>query len=504
MGSVAAVVQNGRVRSQASILHLDLDAFFASVEQRDKPSLRGKPVIVGGIGPRGVVSTASYEARVFGVHSAMPSHEARRRCPQAAFLSGRFDAYRAASRAVMGVLRGVSPLVEPLSLDEAFVDLAAATRPVGFDADGLADLATEIKAEVADVTGGLTASIGVGSSKFIAKLATELGKPDGYTLVRPGTEVELISPMSVRKIPGVGPATFDKLRRIGIDTIADLQAIDDQELIRELGRAHGSGLKELAYARDDRPVEPEREAKSISVEDTFDTDLVDKDELNSIIDNDARQVAARLSAARLLARTVTVKIRLHGFITHTRSRTLTGATDRVELISQIARSLLTEVDTSPGVRLVGVGVAGLTDVLQEDLFSGVEDPAAVEPATGDPAVEPGTEIDDRAGDDRLADDRSVAPDVDHDATAATTGDEDDPRLADTRPSGGVDAEAAGLHRSRRRLDWPPGADVEHDDHGRGWVWGAGLGRVTVRFETADTPPGPVRTFADDDPALHRR
>ncbi|HEY9292112.1 MAG TPA: DNA polymerase IV [Microlunatus sp.] len=503
------------MRSRASILHLDLDAFFASVEQRDKPSLRGKPVIVGGIGPRGVVSTASYEARVFGVHSAMPSHEARRRCPQAAFLSGRFDAYRAASRAVMGVLRSVSPLVEPLSLDEAFVDLAAATRPVTLDPDGLAALAAEIKAEVAEMTGGLTCSIGVGSSKFIAKLATELGKPDGYTLVEPGSEVALISPMGVRKIPGVGPATFDKLRRIGIDTIADLQTIDDQELIREVGRAHGTGLKELAFARDDRPVEPEREAKSISVEDTFDTDLVDRDELNSIIDNDARQVAARLTAARLLARTVTIKIRLHGFVTHTRSRTLTGATDRVELISQIARSLLTEVDTSPGVRLVGVGVAGLTDVLQEDLFSGTDDP---DPSEAGPAESGSAESGsaesgpaesgpagptDEVGADQLSDDQLADPEVDHDAVEAEADVRDDPRLADPRPSGGVDAEAAGLHRSRRRLDWPPGADIEHDDHGRGWVWGAGLGRVTVRFETADTPPGPVRTFADDDPALHR-
>jgi DNA polymerase IV len=467
------------VRSRASILHLDLDAFFASVEQRDKPSLRGKPVVVGGIGPRGVVSTASYEARRFGVHSAMPTAEARRRCPHAAFLSGRFDAYRAASRAVMGVLRDLSPLVEPLSLDEAFVDLAAAGRPIDFEAESLADLAAEIKARVAEMTDGLTASIGIGSSKFIAKLATELGKPDGFTLVQPGTEVALISPMSVRKIPGVGPATFDKLRRIGIDTIADLQAIDTDELVRELGRAHGIDLKELAFARDDRSVEPEREAKSISVEDTFETDLVDRDELRQIIDNDAHQVARRLSAARLLARTVTIKVRLHGFVTHTRSRTLAGATDRVELISQIGRSLLDEVDTSPGVRLLGVGVAGLTDVLQEDLFSISEN------------VLPDDSID--------TEEDALSPQDGQLGEAVT----DDPRVLDGRPTGGVDAEAAGLHRVRRRLDWPPGADVEHDVHGRGWVWGAGLGRVTVRFETSRTPPGPVRTFADDDPALHR-
>lgn len=471
------------VRSRASILHLDLDAFFASVEQRDKPSLRGKPVVVGGIGPRGVVSTASYEARVFGVHSAMPTAEARRRCPHAAFLSGRFDAYRAASRNVMTVLRELSPRVEPLSLDEAFVDLAAATRSVEFDARSLTELAATIKEQVTVATGGLTASIGIGTSKFIAKLATELGKPDGCTVVEPGTEVELITPMSIRTIPGVGPATFDKLRRIGISTIADLQQIDLDELIREVGRAHGTGLKELAFARDDRSVEPEREAKSISVEDTFETDLVDRNELSQIIENDARQVATRLTAARLLARTVTIKVRLHGFVTLTRSRTLAGATDRLELITQLARSMLDDVDISPGVRLLGVGVAGLTDVLQEDLFSVT---AAEE--TVDEAADPTAE--------------KTAETSETDAQQPAAG-EDDLRVLDGQPSAGVDAEAAGLHRVRQRLDWPPGADVEHDDHGRGWVWGAGRGRVTVRFETADSPPGPVRTFTDDDPALRR-
>src|SRR6476620_9095081 len=167
------------MRREASVLHLDLDAFFASVEQRDKPSLRGKPVIVGGTGQRGVVATASYEARVFGVRSAMPTHEARRRCPQAAFLSGRFGAYRAASEQVMRVLRELSPLVEPLSLDEAFVDLAAATRPVELSPDGLEAEIGRVKREVSEATGGLTASVGAASSKFMAKLASELAKPDG-------------------------------------------------------------------------------------------------------------------------------------------------------------------------------------------------------------------------------------------------------------------------------------------------------------------------------------
>ena len=179
------------MRQTASILHLDLDAFFAAVEQRDKPSLRGKPVVVGGLGGRGVVSTASYEARVYGVRSAMPTHEARRLCPRAAFLSGRFGAYRAASRIVKGILGELSPLIEPLSLDEAYVDLAAATVDVT-DAEALYRLAEDVRARVAAETGGLTASVGLGSSKFMAKLASELAKPDGIHLVAPGTEVETL------------------------------------------------------------------------------------------------------------------------------------------------------------------------------------------------------------------------------------------------------------------------------------------------------------------------
>lgn len=466
------------MRSQPSVLHLDLDAFFASVEQRDKPSLRGKPVIVGGVGARGVVATASYEARVFGVHSAMPGHEAKRRCPNGAFLAGRHEIYRVASRQVMTVLRDLSPLVEPLSLDEAFVDLNAARRPVDLSPAGLARLVAEIKSDVATATGGLTASIGIGSSKFIAKVATELGKPDGYHIVPVGTEVAMLAPMSAKVIPGVGPVTFDKLRRIGIETVADLQRVELIDVVQVIGRSHGIGLKELAFARDDRAVEPEREAKSISVEDTFGTDLVDTTQMAEILDRDARQVAARLSTAQLLARTVTIKVRLHGFITHTRSRTLTGGTDRPDLISQLARSLLGEVDTTPGVRLLGVGVAGLTDVLQDDLFAG--DPEIVPISPGDDGVEAAAQAKDIAED--------IADDV-----AGVMG----------SPVPEADPAKVTVHRAARSAGWPPGADVEHDEHGRGWVWGAGRGVVTVRFETAETPPGPVRTFRDDDPALRR-
>lgn len=442
------------MRAQASVLHLDLDAFFAAVEQRDKPSLRGKPVIVGGVGQRGVVSTASYEARVFGVRSAMPMHEARRRCPHAAFLSGRFGAYRQASGIVMGLLRELSPLVEPLSLDEAFVDLAVGDRSLAPEAV-LAEVAT-LRARLTEATGGLTASVGVGSSKFIAKVASELAKPDGVRLVAPGTEVETIAPLPARAIPGIGPVTMEKLARLGVATVANLQRLSSRELVRELGRSQGEWIGALAFARDDRPVEPDRETKSISVEDTFETDVTDREALHAVIARDAASVARRLSAAHLFARTITLKARYPDFTTLSRSRTLDGATDDAAVITLVARALLDQVELLRGVRLLGVGVAGLTESAQEALFGEQTDaPEQVDEVVADP-----------------------------DAVPDTT------------------EQPESLAWARRRPDgYRPGMDVVHDEHGPGWVWGAGLGRVTVRFETAETGPGPVRTFAVDDPQL---
>ncbi|HEY0240284.1 MAG TPA: DNA polymerase IV, partial [Friedmanniella sp.] len=357
------------MRREASVLHLDLDAFYASVEQRDKPSLRGKPVVVGGVGQRGVVATASYEARVFGVRSAMPSHEARRRCPNAAFLVPRFDVYKVASGQVMGLLRALSPLVEPLSLDEAFVDLRAAPDPVDLTTPGLTVLVQRLKDDVRELTGGLSASVGVASSKFLAKIASELEKPDGLCVVEPGTEVDRIGPMGVGVIFGVGPVTRERLDRIGVRTVADLRQVEPAELAQVVGKAHAETLAGLAWARDDRPVEAEREAKSISTEDTFATDVKDATELAEILRRHARQVAARLTAAGLFARTVTIKVRRPDFSTLTRARTLVGATDRVDVITQVAQALLDALDLTGGVRLLGVGVTGLTDLLQEDLFA---------------------------------------------------------------------------------------------------------------------------------------
>ncbi|MGL5823345.1 MAG: DNA polymerase IV [Nocardioides sp.] len=430
------------MRSVASILHLDLDAFFASVEQRDKPSLRGKPVIVGGVGWRGVVATASYEARVFGVRSAMSTREARARCPHAAYLTGRYHAYREASQAVMELLRSISPLVEPLSLDEAFVDLESSSL-TAYDVATVRNLAQTLRSQVRDVTGGLTASVGLGSSKFIAKVASELDKPDGLTVVPPGTERDLLRPMPVTTIPGVGPATAERLRRAGIATIAQLEAISLDETVRLVGKAHGQTLFRLARADDSRPVEPEREAKSISVEGTYDSDLTDRSLIAGLLTRQAHSVAERLRKNGMSGRTVSIKVRLHDFTTSSRSTTLATPTDSPSTIARTARILLAELDTSSGVRLLGVGVSGLADWIQEDLFGEINQESDPEP------------------------DAPLVP-------------------------------AAGLARH-----YPPGADVVHRSWGPGWVWGSGRDTVTVRFETATTPPGPVRSFPIDDPDLVR-
>ena len=423
------------------ILHLDLDAFFAAVEQRDKPSLRGRPVVVGGSGPRGVVATASYEARRFGVRSAMSGAEARRRAPNAAFLGGRFAAYRESSRIVMALLREVSPLVEPLSLDEAFVDLGSS----GWADEELPERVAALRAELTARTEGLTASVGVGTSKFLAKLASEAAKPDGARILDPAEELDFLAPLPVRAIPGVGPATEQRLVAIGAYTVEDLRAADPAELIREVGQSAGEGLAALAWGRDNRAVQPQRDPKSISTEDTFATDLTDRAQLEQILRRDSAAVAGRLARAGYFARTVTVKVRFPDFTTRTVARSLGGATDSVEVITGAGLELLGEVDVRVGVRLLGIGVSNFTTAAQERLFG------------------------------------------------------DDPVLSTTTSVGaeGDEVELSGV----RGHGFHPGADVEHDEWGLGWVWGSGLGRVTVRFETRDTGPGPVRTFAVDDAAL---
>jgi DNA polymerase-4 len=380
----------------------------------------------------------------------MSTVEARSRCPHAAFLSPRFEVYRASSDIVMRRLRDISPLVEPLSLDEAFVDLAGVDGVSTGDSTRAAAevqrVAAALRTDVTRLTGGLTASVGVATSKLVSKIASELAKPDGLLVVEAGSERDLLRPMQVTVVPGVGPATAQRLRRIGVHTIAELEQVGVGELVSLLGSAHGASLHRLAQGVDDRPVLPDRETKSVSVEDTFEIDLTDPALLTAIVERMAQRVAERLREASLSGRTVTLKLRHHDFSTLTRSQTLAGPTDDARVISRLARSLLAEIDTSDGVRLLGVGVHGLADWIQDDLFTDEEE-----------------------------------------AVTAQVADSDWPE----RPV------------STEIQPWWPGADVRHTEHGCGWVWGAGRGLVTVRFETRESPAGPVLTFRADDPHLSR-
>ncbi|MEU5644561.1 DNA polymerase IV [Streptomyces milbemycinicus] len=450
------------MRGAPTILHLDMDAFYASAEQAAKPSLRGKPVIVGGLGPRGVVATASYEARVFGVHSAMAMAQARRLCPNAAYLTPRFSLYRQVSDKVMALLATLSPLVEPLSLDEAFVDLEAGGAPA--TAEAARAVGERLRADIVAAT-GLTGSVGLAGSKMLAKIASERAKPDGLVLIEPGTERELLGPLTVRTLPGVGPATAEALRRTGITTVAETREAGEEELVRLLGKAHGASLYVMACGQDDRPVVAERDAKSVSVEDTYDVDLTDRTRVQLEVARLADRCVRRLRGAGRSGRTVVLKVRRYDFSTLTRSETLRGPTDDPAVVREAAARLLEGVDTTAGVRLLGVGVSGLADYTQEDLFAQAAQAAqAAHEAQGAQEAAEGT---------------------------GEAGGAPEPALAALEDDEGAD-------RPRR---WLPGCDVRHAEFGAGWVQGSGVGRVTVRFEEPWSRPGRVRTFAVDDPAL---
>ncbi|MFI2286728.1 DNA polymerase IV [Streptomyces niveus] len=450
------------MRPAPTVLHLDMDAFFAAAEQAAKPSLRGKPVVVGGLGPRGVVATASYEARRFGIHSAMPMAQARRLAPNAAYLVPRFALYRTVSEQVMELLGRLSPLVEPLSLDEAFVDLEAGGS--GADAASARATGERLRRDIRAVT-GLTGSVGLAGSKMLAKIASEQAKPDGLVLIEPGTERELLGPMTVRTLPGVGPATGEHLRRAGMTTIADLTEAGEDELVRLVGKAHGTSLYRMASGHDDRPVVAERETKSVSVEDTFDVDLHDRVRVRTEVERLAERCVRRLRESGHSGRTIVLKVRRYDFSTLTRSETLRGPTDDPGVVREAAGRLLESLDTTGGVRLLGVGVTGLTDYTQEDLFAQA---AADAEAAG--------------------------------ATDAV--DEPDPVVVPGEPEPRSDADAVAVADEVAERHWPAGHDVRHAEFGAGWVQGSGVGRVTVRFEEPTSAvPGRVRTFRTDDPDL---
>jgi len=346
------------------ILHVDMDAFYASVELLRRPELRGQPVVVGGAGARGVVAAASYEARSYGIHSAMPSVRAQRLCPHAVFLDGDHRHYAAVSGRLMEIFRSITPLVEPLSLDEAFLDISGTRRLLGPPEE----VAHTLRARVREAE-ELSCSIGVAPNKFLAKLATNRAKPrasrsgpiegPGVHVVDAGKELEFLHPLPVEALWGVGPATLLKLHDLHVRTVGDLAARPLEDLVASLGPSSGAHLHALAHGRDDRPVVPDQEPKSISHEETFARDLTSMDELRAEVVRLSDAVASRLRHHGFRGRTVQLKVRYRDFSTVTRSTTLDSATDRGTDLRDTAWSMLLRLPVERGVRLVGVGMANL-------------------------------------------------------------------------------------------------------------------------------------------------
>ncbi len=349
-----------------TVLHVDMDAFYASVEERDRPELRGTPLIVGGTGGRGVVAAASYAVRSFGVHSAMPMTEALRRCPQAICVPPRMSRYREVSSRVFGIFHEFTPLVEGLSLDEAFLDVTASERLLG---DG-ETIAVEVRRRIRAAT-DLTASVGIGSNKLLAKIASDLNKPDGYFRLGPDNLHAVLDPLPVEKLYGVGRKSLPAVLAAGIRTFGDLRRADEQALWHAFGK-HGRAMRTLASGIDERPVEPDRDEKSISAEETFSTDLRGRKDIERQALRLADRTCIRLRASGLSAGCVVIKVRRSDFATYTRQRAVWPPTQDTAVISRIALELLSEwVDGQPkaAVRLLGVGVDDLQTLRQSDLFS---------------------------------------------------------------------------------------------------------------------------------------
>jgi DNA polymerase IV len=349
-----------------TILHVDMDAFYASVEQRDNPALRGLPVLVGGTGNRGVVCAASYEARPFGVHSAMPMATARRLCPQAAVLPLRMQHYVQVARQIREIFFAFTPLVEPLSLDEAFLDVAGCEGLFG----PAPEIATRIKATIRKET-DLVPSVGVAPNKFLAKLASDHGKPDGFVVLPPDEILAFLTPLPVGRIWGVGAKGQKRLHALGIETIGHLAALPERVLVDHFGEG-GRHMWQLAHGQDGRTVVPDRDARSISTETTFDQDIGDRDILRTWLLQLVDHLATRLRHHGIFARTLELKLRSSDFRTCSRSKALAAATNHTETLWQAARELLRRSlsDDLLPLRLLGVGAARLTrtPVVQRDLF----------------------------------------------------------------------------------------------------------------------------------------
>jgi DNA polymerase-4 len=330
-----------------------MDAFYASVEQRDDPTLRGRPVVVGGLGRRGVVSTASYEARKFGIRSAMPVGEARRRCPDAVFVRPRMEVYAAVSAQIREVFDACTPLVEPLSLDEAFLDVTGSLALLGHGEEIARTIQREVRART-----GLTVSVGVASTKFVAKVASDLRKPAGLTVVPPGTEREFLDPLPVRRLWGAGPVQQERLLALGLETLRDVREAPAAVLAQRLGAATAERFQALANGVDPRPVEPDRDAKSIGSERTFEEDLSSEEDVRRVLGRLAEDVGRRLRDAGVTARTVRVKVRFPPFRTVTRQVRLAQPTDDDMVIARAARDLCAGARAAgEPVRLLGVTAA---------------------------------------------------------------------------------------------------------------------------------------------------
>jgi DNA polymerase-4 len=351
-----------------TILHVDMDAFYASVEERDRPELKGKPLIVGGTGGRGVVAAASYAVRCFGVHSAMPMAEALRRCPDAICIPPRMARYQEVSAQVFEIFHDFTPLVEGLSLDEAFLDVTASLRLMG---DGIA-IATEVRRRIREAT-GLTASVGLGPNKLLAKIASDLNKPDGLCRIGSDNVHAILDRLPVQKLFGVGQKSLPGVQAAGIHTFGDLRHATDTTLWRAFGK-HGKAMRDRAAGVDDRPVEPNREEKSISAEETFAVDIRTAAQLERQLTQLADRAAARLRAHALAAGLVTIKVRRGDFTTYTRQRPVLPPTQVTAVIEGVAQNLLKDwLRSQPhaAVRLLGVGVGDLQIQRQADLFAGV-------------------------------------------------------------------------------------------------------------------------------------
>jgi DNA polymerase IV len=340
------------------VLHVDMDAFFASVELRSRPELVGKPLVVGGRGGRGVVLAATYEARAFGVHSAMPMGRALRLCPSLLVIEPSRSAYTDASRGVMEILRSITPLVEPLALDEAFLDVAGAARRLGSPRQ----VAELIRARVADEQ-RLPCSVGVASTKFVAKLASSWAKPDGLLVVPKDSVLEFLHPLPIGALWGVGERTEATLSTLGMRTIGDLAATAESTLVAAVGRAAGCHLHALAWGRDERNVSPREPDRSVGAEETFGADVADDAVIHRELLRLAERCATRLRASGYVSRTVSIKVRFADFRTLTRSRTLREPTDVTRVVYETARGLFDALDRGGAlIRLVGVRAEGLSEV----------------------------------------------------------------------------------------------------------------------------------------------